>query len=67
MNFEEDDLRFLLEAVKEAVITTYKERAEDMETLSDTPQNITSMRNYVSRLERVADNIEKELDKSYFN
>jgi uncharacterized protein Yka (UPF0111/DUF47 family) len=65
MNFEEDDIRFLLEAVKETVIT-YREQASDMSEDGDSPQDITNMHNYVSRLERLADNIEKELDKTYF-
>ena len=62
---EEEDLRFIVEAAKEKVKLD-RERAYTMMEDSESPQDITNLFNETSRLERALDNIERTLDRTYF-
>tara|TARA_R100000008_G_C3586713_1_gene173007 strand:- start:683 stop:889 length:207 start_codon:yes stop_codon:yes gene_type:complete len=64
-NLNEDDLRFILEAAKETA-KSQRECAYNMIESSESPQEVTNMFNKATRLERALDNIERSLDKTYF-
>ena len=61
----EEDLRFILEAAKETA-NSQRDRAYDMIESSESPQEVTNMFNKTTRLERALDNVERALDKAYF-
>jgi len=64
-NLEEEDLRFILEAARETA-KFQRDRAYDMIEDSESPQEVTNMFNRATRLDRALDNIERALDKTYF-